>query len=70
MADRSEPGQVRGQHYRPTPCDARVRVLGAGMICRRNEWQIMEVDDAIVLVGRICRRKQAGKDKACDRCAD
>src|ERR1700754_860527 len=54
MADRSEPGQVRGQHYR-------------GTTCSRANWPIGEDGNSI---GRICRRKQADKDETCDRRAD
>ncbi len=52
MADRSKPGQVRGQHWR-------------GTICSRADRQIGEDGDSVVPVGRICRRKQADKDETC-----
>src|SRR5947208_274587 len=57
MADRSKPGQARGQHYRR-------------MICSRADRQIREDADSIVPVGRICRREQADKEQTCDRRAD
>ena len=57
MADRSKPGQVRSQ---------RCRLIN----CSRADRQIGEDGDSIVLVGRICRRKQADKDETCDYRAD
>src|ERR1700756_3629599 len=70
MADRSKPGEARGQHYRPAPRNGRVRSLAVGMIGSCADRQIGKDGDSVVPVGRICRRQQADKDEACGRSAD